>query len=148
MDTIFYCDISETFQSPDEEPREVFRQRLTDVCNTEENGNFGDENNSWVNALHRVSVHFEGDNPLEFVNYTITIPSGCFNLSLTMPLVKGLKDKDVIHYARGAAIFENITFEVPSHEERVSYFVNSLSTNREETVVGSGQELVDPSEIF
>jgi len=148
LDTIFYCDIPETFQSPDGEPREVFRQRLTDATNTEENGDFGDENNSWVNALHRISVHFEGDNPLEFVDYIITIPSGCFNLSLKIPCVKGLKDKDVIQYARSEAIFENITFEVPSRDERTSYFVNSILTNEDETIVQSGEELVDVADFF
>jgi len=150
LDTIFYCDIPETFESPDEEPREVFRQRLTDAMNTEENGDFGYEHNSWVYALLRVSVHFQGDNPLECVNYTITIPSGCFNLSLTMPLIKGLKDKDVIlcAYLEAQAESANIEIgELPSQDQRKSYFINNILTTEGATVT-SGQELVNVSDFF
>jgi hypothetical protein len=148
LDTIFYCDILETFQSPDGEPREVFRARLTDAMNTEENGDFGYEHNSWVYALLRVSVHFQGDNPLECVNYTITIPSGCFNLSLTMPLIKGLKDKDVILCAYLEAQSGNIEVgELPSQNERTSYFTNNILTSNE-SIVRSGEELVDVADFF
>jgi len=69
-----------------------------------------DENNLWVNALYRISVHFEGDNPLKFVNYIITIPSRCFNLSLKNLYVKGLKDKDTIRYVCSEVDNKNLTF--------------------------------------
>ena len=148
LDTIFYCDIPETFESPDEEPREVFRQRLADVMNTECYEYFGYEHNSWVYALLRVSVHFQGDNPLECVNYTITLPSGCFNLSLTIPLIKGLKDKDVIQCACLEAESGNIEIGVlPSQNERTTYFVNNILTC-DETIVQSGEELVDVADFF
>ena len=148
LDTIFYCDIPETFESPDEEPREVFRQRLADVMNTEENDDLGYEHNPWVYALLRVSVHFQGDNPLECVNYTITIPSGCFNLSLTMPLIKGLKDKDVILCAYHEAESVNIEIgESPSQDQRKSYFIDNILTT-EGTIVSSGQELVNVSDFI
>lgn len=124
MDTIFYCDISETFESPDQEPREVFRQRLANAMNTEENGDSG-EVNSWVRALHRVSVHFDGDNPLEIVNYTLTMLYGGINLTLTVPLVKGLKRHDVI-VSLSESDYDNIEIGAPpTRGECVAYFVSN-----------------------
>jgi len=145
MDTIFYCDIPETFQSPDEEPREVFRQRLTDVMNTEENGDFGEEN-SWVISLKRVSVHFEGDNPLEFVNYTITKNYDNLKLSLKIPSIKGLKHlPDVfgcILNKWSTSDYEELEIEqIPTRAECIDYFANSINIDN----VTMGEELVDPS---
>lgn len=163
LDAIFYCDIPETFQSPDEEPREVFRQRLTDAMNTEENGDFDRDDNSWVHALHRLSVHFDGQNPLEFVNYTITTShyhNGGIGISLTIPLVKGLQDKDVlgsiteddydlitIHDLRYISTIP-IIGEPPSRDECISYFANNIMYRTCPTFVTEGEDLVDPSEIF
>ena len=141
MDTIFYCDIPETFQSPDEEPREVFRQRLTDVMNTEENGDFGEEN-SWVISLLRVSVHFEGDNPLEFVNYTITKNYDSLKLSLKIPSIKGLKHDDVLGCITTSDYDELEIEPIPTRTECIDYFANSINLDH---VITMGEELVDPS---
>ena len=147
LDAIFYCDIPETFQSPDEEPREVFRQRLTDAMNTEENGDFDRDDNSWVHALHRLSIHFEGQNPLEFVNYTITTGYGGVGISLTIPLVKGLQHKDVL----GSITEDDYELiqigEPPSRDECISYFANNIISDSN-IDVSEGEDIVDPSEIF
>jgi hypothetical protein len=140
MDTIFYCDIPETFNSPDQEPREVFRQRLANAMNTEENGNNGEEDNSWVHALHRVSVHFEGDNPLEIVNYTLTMLYGGINLTLTLPLVKGLKRCDIIGCITKSDYDNSLVIgALPTRDECIAYF----ASNKNETIIDEGTELID-----
>lgn len=148
-DAIFYCDIPETFESPDEEPREVFRQRLADAVNTQANRSFGIEDiNTWVYALQRLSLYFEGDNPLEFVNYTITMRYGSINISLTIRNIKGLKPKDVITSITEDDYNKVEIGEPPSRDECIRYFANNILSFTDEVVVISGQELVNPPEPF
>ena len=148
LDGIFYCDIPETFESPDEEPREVFRQRLTDAMNTEANGDFECNDNSWVIALIRLSAHFEGENPLEFVRYTISMQYGDRYLTLTVGTVKGLKDKDLI-----ASLTENDYEEVKildptSQEDRTKYFANCIKNGSEHFTIVQENELLNPHDVL
>ena len=122
-DAIFYCDIPETFQSPDEEPREVFRIRLMDAVNTQYDND--DKTKSWVIALRNLSIQFDGDNPLKFVEYTLSMMySNGTNISLRIPRIKGLNDRDVIESIDN---YENIEIGYPpSLEEYRNYFISNI----------------------
>lgn len=124
-DAIFYCDISETFQSPDEEPREVFRVRLKDAVNSG-NRDFLGNDDSWVIALQNVCLEYDGNSPLQFKDYKIELKYHCFTLSIRINRIKGLKKSDLIESIGDE--FENIEISEPARGEYVHYFLSNLET--------------------
>jgi hypothetical protein len=144
-DAIFYCDIPGTFQSPDEEPREVFRIRLMEAVNTHYDNDY-DRTKSWVLALQRLSMQFDGVNPLNFAEYTVSmVYNNGTNISLRIPRIKGLNDKDVIESIDN---YENIEIGYPpSLEEYRNYFVSNTLTVIDAAVPDVAVNVVEGDEI-
>lgn len=88
-DIIFYCDVPETFSSPDYEDRNVFRGRMLDTVNVSRDSTF----HSWVLALgYIVSMSRNSD---LFVQYDVVVPAQ-LDITLRVTRIRGLREKDII----------------------------------------------------